>query len=314
MGGGVRKAALRAQKSLDNQKQPPYSSTHRKQSLIQSEKDIMETVDLKLERLHSLLTDMGGVVIGYSGGVDSTMLAAVAKKILGDRAVCVLASSETYPASEVQEALETASMLAISVIQIDTDELRNEAFAANTPDRCFFCKTELFSKLIAIGQDHGIKWVADGANLDDLDDYRPGSRAASLLGVRSPLREAGMTKNDIREISKQMGLPTWNKPSFACLSSRIPYGTRIEPEVLRRLEAAERFMKELGFRQVRVRHHGEIARIEVEPGEIERAASPEIRRQVTEKFRELKYLYTTLDLGGYRMGSMNAVLNRGNRG
>ncbi|MFH1754520.1 MAG: hypothetical protein ABIA59_02345 [Candidatus Latescibacterota bacterium] len=146
----------------------------------------MKTVDLKLERFHPLLTNMGGVVVGYSGGVDSTMLAAAAKKILGDRAVCALASSETYPASEVQEALETASILDMSVIRIDTDELRNEAFAANTPDRCFFCKTELFSKLIAIRQDHGIKWVADGANLDDLDDYRPGSMAASQLGVRSP--------------------------------------------------------------------------------------------------------------------------------
>ena len=158
----------------------------------------METLDSKLERLNSLLTEMGGVVIGYSGGVDSTMLAAAAKKILGDRAVCVLASSETYPASEVGEALETAAGLGISVIQIDTDELRNEAFAANTPDRCFFCKTELFSKLIAIGKDRGIKWVADGANLDDLDDYRPGSRAAFQLGVRSPLREAGLTKSDNR--------------------------------------------------------------------------------------------------------------------
>jgi uncharacterized protein len=256
---------------------------------------------------------MGGVVIGYSGGVDSTMLAAVAKKILGDRAVCVLASSETYPASEVQEALETAAILGISVIRIDTDELRNEAFAANTPDRCFFCKTELFSKLIAIGQDHGIKWVADGANLDDLNDYRPGSRAASQLGVRSPLREAGMTKKDIREISHRMGLPTWNKPSFACLSSRIPYGTRIETGILRRLGEAERFLKALGFRQVRVRHHGEIARIEVEPEEIVRLSSPEVRKQVTEKFKELEYLYTTLDLGGYRMGSMNAVLNRENK-
>ncbi len=273
----------------------------------------METIDFKLERLHSLLTDMGGVVIGYSGGVDSAMLAAVAKKILGDRAVCVLASSATYPASEVEDALETAAKLGINVIQIETDELKNEAFAANTPDRCFFCKTELFGKLIAIGQDHGIKWVADGANLDDLDDYRPGSRAAAELGVRSPLREAGLTKNDIREISHRMGLPTWNKPSFACLSSRIPYGTRIEPDILRRLDRAERFMKELGFRQVRVRHHGEIARIEVEPEEIMRVASPEIRRQVTEKFKELEYLYTTLDLGGYRMGSMNAVLNRGNK-
>jgi len=273
----------------------------------------METLDAKLERLHCLLTDMGGVVIGYSGGVDSTMLAAVAKKILGDRALCVLASSETYPASEVREALETAAKLGIDVIRIDTDELKNEAFAANTPDRCFFCKTELFGKLIDIGKGRGIQWVADGANLDDLDDYRPGSRAAAQLGVRSPLREAGLTKNDIRELSRRMDLPTWNKPSFACLSSRIPYGTRIEPDVLLRLEAAERFMKELGFRQVRVRHHGDIARIEVEQEEIVRVASPEIRKKVTERFKELKYLYITLDFGGYRMGSMNAVFNRENK-
>ena len=270
----------------------------------------MDTLDSKLERLRSILDTMGGLVVGYSGGCDSTLLAAVAREVLGDRTICVLASSETYPRSEVVEALETAGRLGIPVTRIDTDELKNEAFAANTPDRCYFCKQELFGRLIAIGREQGIDWVADGSNVDDLNDYRPGGRAAAELGIRSPLREAGLTKKEIRELSSRMGLPTWDKPAFACLSSRIPYGTRIEPDILRRLDEAERFLKKLGFRQVRVRHHGDIARIEVEPQEIERLAQPEIRRQVAEKFKELKYLYTALDLSGYRTGSMNAVLDK----
>jgi pyridinium-3,5-biscarboxylic acid mononucleotide sulfurtransferase len=273
----------------------------------------MDKIEEKIDRLKALLKELGGVVIGYSGGVDSTFLAAVGKEVLGDRCIAVLASSETYPSSEVAEAVETAEKLGLNLIQIHTCELENENFAQNTPERCFYCKTELFSKLRQIALDSGVQWIADGSNVDDLQDFRPGSRAADDLGVRSPLKEAGFTKDEIRQASKEMGLPTWDKPSFACLSSRIPYGVRIEMDILTRLDKAEQFLKSLGFKQVRVRHHGDIARIEVEPEDIERLVSQELRKKVVVMFEKLGYTYTTIDMKGYRTGSMNAVLSDAER-
>lgn len=289
-------------------KAPPGRATDLMAFLFIGKADMSEITG-KMNHLRAILREMGGVVIGYSGGVDSTFLAVVAKEELGDRAVCVLASSETYPSSEVAEAVETAHNLGLNLLQINTDELKNEDFAQNTPDRCYHCKLELFGKLKYMASERDIAWVADGSNVDDLSDYRPGSRAAKELGIRKPLQEAGFTKDEIRVSSKQLSLPTWDKPSFACLSSRIPYGVRIAPDILVRLDKAERFLKDLGFRQVRVRHHGTIARIEVEPSEIEKLASDDVRNKVAEEFKKLGYTYTTLDLTGYRTGSMNAVLD-----
>ena len=270
----------------------------------------METTDSKMDRLRSILAKMGSAVIGYSGGCDSTLLAAVGKEVLGHRAVCVLAVSEIHPAGEIAEALNTAAKLGLFVVPIETHELKNEAFLANSPDHCYVCKKELFGRLAAIAREREIPWIADGSNVDDLDDYRPGGRAADEYAVRSPLCEAGLTKAEIREWSRRLGLPTWDKPAMACLASRIPYGIRIEPTLLKRLDSAEQFLRGMGFRQVRIRHHGTIARIEVEPEEICRLAFPEVRRQVAEKLKDLGYLYPVLDLDGYRTGSLNAVMKQ----
>ena len=271
--------------------------------------DISSELMLKYSQLQAIFEEMEEVVIGYSGGVDSTLLVRVAHDVLGDKAVAVTGDSEAFPQGEVDAALSSAASMGISVERMTTHELANPHFAINNPDRCYHCKSELFDKLQQIATQKGIRWIADGSHSDDgaPGDHRPGMSAAAERNVRSPLREAGMTKKDVRDLALALGLPNWDKPSFACLSSRFPYGTEITHELLKRLDACEALLRNLQFRQFRVRHHDTIARIEVEPQDIPRLI--EHREEINRRFKELGYLYITLDLEGYRSGKMNDTLN-----
>lgn len=267
-------------------------------------------LDEKLLKLNEILKSMESVAVAFSGGVDSTFLLKVACDNLKDKVLAITASSSTFPEREFNEAVEFAKKIGVNHMVIKSEELELEGFAKNPKNRCYYCKKELFTKMIRLAAANGYKFVVDGANADDTGDYRPGMMAARELGVRSPLLEAGFTKADIRRLSKEMNLPTWNKPSFACLSSRVPYGQEITKEKLNMIEKSEQFLLDHGFRQVRVRHHGDIARIEVAPEEREKFFDLGLMDSVSQKLQELGFKYVTLDLKGYRTGSMNEVLNR----
>ena len=268
----------------------------------------------KYDRLVEILRSMESVAIGYSGGVDSTLLLKVAVDTLGDRALAMIGRSETYPTREFEDACALASALGARTVIVRTEETDDLKFRENPADRCYFCKTELFGKLHDVAHEEGLRWTADGTITDDMGDFRPGMKARAEKDVRSPLLEAGLGKAEVREISKHLALPTWDKPSFACLSSRFPYGTAITRENLTKVDRAETFLRDNGFRAFRVRYHdASTARIEVAPPDIPRLMEESMRGALVDYMKALGFTYVTLDLQGYRTGSMNEVLSRETR-
>lgn len=259
----------------------------------------------KYEHLQAILGNMESVLVAYSGGVDSALLLKVAHDVLGDRALGAIASSPAYADEETSQAIAVAGQMGIPVITLQTHELEDKRYVVNDFNRCYFCKTELFSKLEPLARQHNLRYVVYGVNKDDDSDFRPGQRAAREFGVRGPLKEAGMGKREIRAVAHLLGVPVWDKPAMACFSSRIPYGSKVDVTSLQMIYKAEKLLHDLGFHQLRVRHHDKIARIEVERSEIPRLIEEEMSRTVTEGLRKIGYTYVTIDLLGYRSGSMN---------
>jgi len=262
----------------------------------------------KNQRLGEVLRELGSVVVAFSAGIDSTFVLARAVEELGDKVVAVTAASQTFPDRELEEAIQLAKSLGARHLVVHIDEMGNSDFVSNTPHRCYFCKSGLYSNLIGVAKEQDIPWIADGANMDDLGDYRPGRKAAKEHQVRSVLQEVGMYKDELRQLAKEMGLTNWDKPSFACLSSRIPYGTRITMDKIQQLDHGEQALREMGFKQLRIRHHDKIARLEVPKSEFPRVL--ELADEITKVLKAEGFQYVTMDLQGYRSGSMNETLSK----
>jgi len=280
--------------------------------ITQTELSVANAVDScasKEQKLNELLRSFGSVVIAFSGGADSAYLAYVASVALGERALAVTGDSASYPTFQRELADQITVAFGIRHEIILTEEFEDLNYTSNPPNRCYYCKSELYTKLDQLARERGLEVICDGTNADDIGDYRPGRQAARELGVRSPLLECGMTKSDIRELSRRAGLATWNEPASACLSSRVPYGQVVTIEKLSMVDKAEIELKRLGFRQVRVRHHGDVARIEVAEEELRRALDPEMARRMSAALKSLGFKYVTLDLDGYRTGSLNEALS-----